>query len=333
MVCRGDIMKALVTGGTGFLGINLIKQLIKLNWQVTVLHRASSNLTDLQELDISYMEADLLDKNQLMAIIPDGIDAIFHLAGDTNMWRKNNHRQYQSNVVASRHIAEVAIAKKIGRFIHTSSIAAYGFHSRVIDESTPSTALISGVNYLKTKFLGEQAVKRLVSEQGLDAVFLNPCAIMGPFDRNNWSQLFTMIKQGTLPGVPPGEGSYCHVREVAAAHIAAYHQGRRGENYILAGADCSFLQVVAKIGELLQQPTPDKPLPAWILKVLGRVSYWRSLITNKEPDMTPEKALMVTERVIASSAKAVKELNYKDDVTIDEMLADCFNWMRSEKLI
>ena len=49
--------------------------------------------------------------------------------------------------------------------------------------------------------------------------------------------------------------------------------------------------------------------------------------------MTPEKALMVTERVIASSSKAVKELNYNDDVAIDEMLSDCFNWMKAEKLI
>lgn len=326
-------MKALVTGGTGFLGINLIKQLIELEWQVTVLHRASSNLKDLQSFDIEFLEADLLNKSQLLEVIPEGIDAVFHLAGDTNMWRKNNGRQYKSNVEASRNLAEVALEKNVGRFIHTSSISAYGFHSGTIDESTPSTALISRVNYLKTKFLGEQAVKRLVSEQGLDAVFLNPCAIMGPFDRNNWSQLFTMIKQGTLPGVPPGEGSYCHVREVAAAHIAAYHQGKRGENYILAGTDCSFLQVVEKIGELLGQPTPNKPLPAWVLKALGRISYWGSLITNKEPDMTPEKALMVTERVIASSSKAVKELNYNDDVAIDEMLSDCFNWMKAEKLI
>lgn len=326
-------MRALVTGGTGFLGINLIKQLIELDWQITVLHRASSDLSDLQNLDVTFLEGDLLNKEQLVAVIPEELDAIFHLAGDTNMWRKNNGRQYQSNVVASRNLAEVAVLKNVGRFIHTSSISAYGFHHQTIDESTPSTALISRVNYLKTKFLGEQAVKRVVSEQGLDAVFLNPCAIMGPFDRNNWSQLFTMIQQGTLPGVPPGEGSYCHVREVAAAHIAAFSKGQRGENYILAGTNCSFLQVVSKIGTLLDKPTPDKPLPAWVLKALGRVSYWGSMLTNKEPNMTPEKALMVTERVVATSSKAVQELGYKDNVAIDEMLFDCFSWMKAEKLI
>ncbi len=326
-------MKALITGGTGFLGINLIKQLRELDWQVVVLHRSTSNLEDLKDLDVEFLEASLSDREQLLVTIPSDLDAIFHLAGDTNMWKKNNARQYDANVLASRNIAEVAAVKKVKRFIHTSSISAYGFHSDVINEQTPSTALTSGVNYLVTKHLGEQAVKKVAEEQNLDTVFLNPCAIIGPFDRNNWSQLFTMIQQGTLPGVPPGEGSYCHVREVAAAHIAAFHKGKSGENYILAGTDCSFLQVITKIGELLNKPTPKKTLPTFAIKMLGQLSYLGSLITNKEPEMTPEKALMVTERVVATSEKAVKELDYNDQVSIDEMLLDCFKWMKSEKLI
>ena len=123
------------------------------------------------------------------------------------------------------------------------------------------------------------------------------------------------------------------MREVAAAHIAAFHKGKSGENYILAGTDCSFLQVITKIGELLNKPTPKKTLPTFAIKMLGQLSYLGSLITNKEPEMTPEKALMVTERVVATSEKAVKELDYNDQVSIDEMLLDCFKWMKSEKLI
>lgn len=326
-------MKVLVTGGTGFLGINLIKQLLEQQWQVTVLHRPSSNLTDLQGLELNFLEASLLDREQLLITIPDDLDAIFHLAGDTNMWSKNDERQYQSNVIASRNLAEVALAKKVRRFIHTSSISAYGFHANVINEDTPSTAMESGVNYLKTKYLGEQAVKTVAKEQGLDAVFLNPCAIMGAHDRNNWSQLFTMIQQGTLPGVPPGEGSYCHVREVAKAHIAAFERGQSNNNYILAGTDHAFLEVVNKIGKLIGKPTPNKPLASWILKAIGRTAYWWSLVTGKEPDLTPEKALMVTKRVVATSTKAVNELGYNDQVSLDEMLNDCYQWMKSEKLI
>lgn len=326
-------MKAAVTGATGFLGINLIHQLLESGWQVTALHRASSNLETLQQLNVECCAVNFLDKANLMERLPDDLDVIFHLAGDTNMWHKNNELQYQTNVEVSKNLAEVAAEKGVKRFIHTSSISAYGFHQNTINEHTPSTALQSGVNYLKTKYLGEQAVKDVASKTKLEAVYLNPCAIIGPFDRHNWSQLFTMIQQDSLPGVPPGEGSYCHVREVAAAHIAAFSNGRSGENYILAGTDCTFLEVVTKIGLLLNKPTPKKPLPAWLLKLLGRVSVWGANITNKEPNMTPEKALMVTKRVVASSDKAITELDYNANVGIDEMLRDCFEWMKSEELL
>lgn len=326
-------MKAAVTGATGFLGINLINQLLELGWHVTALHRPASNLADLQDKGLEFVSVDFNDEKQLVEQLPEELDVLFHLAGDTNLWSKQNARQYQANVEVSKNLAKAAAKKGVGRFVHTSSISAYGFHASVIDENTPSTALTSGVNYLKTKHLGEQAVKQVAQDTGLNAVYLNPCAIMGPYDRNNWSQLFTMIQQETLPGVPSGEGSYCHVREVAKAHIAAFEKGRAGENYILAGTDCSFLEVVTKIGQLLNKPTPNKPVPALLLKLLGRLAYWGSLVTNKEPNMTPEKALMVTKRVVATSKKAVEELNYNDRVSIDEMLQDCFEWMKSEKLL
>lgn len=326
-------MNALVTGGTGFLGINLIHQLLENDWHVIAVYRSGADISELKKLNVQLVETDLLDITKLAIAVPSGLDAIFHVAGDTNMWRPNNNRQYQVNVTATQNLIDVALKKKVKRFIHTSSISAYGFHTQSINESSSSNAMASSVNYLKTKYLGEQAVKEAVKNKGLDAVVLNPCAIIGPYDKHNWSQLFTMINEGTLPGVPSGEGSYCHVREVAAAHIAAFERGSKGENYILAGTDCSFLEVVTKIGKKLEKQTPSKPIPDVAIKLLGSVSYWLSKITNKEPNMTPEKAQMVTERVIATSNKARDELGYNDKVSIDEMLNDCYLWMKHEQLL
>ena len=326
-------MKAFVTGGTGFLGLNVIQQLLEKGWQVIALHRPNSNISDLANLDVTLVVGSLTDITSLLKIVPKDLDAIFHIAGDTNMWSRNNERQFQANVVSTQNLVEVALENKVGRFIHTSSISAYGFHDSIITEQDTSTAMQSGVNYLKTKFLGEKVVKDAVKLRGLNAVVLNPCAIIGPYDRHNWSQLFTMIQNGSLPGVPPGEGSYCHVKEVSAAHITAFEKGKNGENYILAGTDCAFLEVVTKIGKLVNKPTADKTVPKWALKIVGYVSYWWSLITNKEPTMTPEKATMVSKRVVASSNKAVTELGYVDNIAIDVMLEDCYVWMKSERLL
>ncbi|GHB78967.1 dihydroflavonol-4-reductase [Psychrosphaera saromensis] len=326
-------MKAFITGGTGFLGLNVIKQLLDNDWQVIVMHRKNSNVADLAKLNVTLVEGSLTDIHDLHSIVPDDLDVIFHIAGDTNLWRCHDERQFQTNVVGTQNLVDVALEKKVKRFIHTSSISAYGFHDTIITEQDESTAMYSGVNYLKTKFLGEKVVKDAVKFRGLDAVVLNPCAIIGAYDRHNWSQLFTMIQNGSLPGIPPGEGSYCHVNEVAAAHISAFEKGKSGENYILAGTDCAFLEVVTKIGKLLDKPTADKTIPKWILQIVGYISYWTSLLTKKEPNMTPEKATMVSKRVVASSNKAVNELDYVDNISIDVMLEDCYVWMKSEHLL
>lgn len=324
---------AVVTGGSGFLGINLIRRLCEQGWFVTVLHREGSNLKDLKTLGIHYIQAELTNKTSLMTVFPECIDAVFHVAGDTNMWSVNNDRQYQTNVVATDILSEVAIAKQAKRFIHTSSISAYGFHDAVIDENTPSTALKSGVNYLKTKYLGEQVIKNKVAQGRIDAVVLNPCAIMGPYDRHNWAQLFLMINEGRLPGIPSGEGSYCHVQAVAQAHINAFEQGKNGENYILAGVDHSFLEVVTKIGQLLNKKTPTFCVPPALLKTIAKASYLTSLLTRKEPDMTPEKALMVSNRVVANCDEAVKVLNYDNTIPLDQMLRDCHHWLQQQDLV
>ncbi len=323
-------MKAFVTGGSGFLGLNVIMLLQQQGWQVTAMHRKNADISDLKKLNVTLVEGHLEDKSLLKEIMPSDLDAVFHIAADTNMWTKNNQRQYQTNVVGTQNLVDVAIENKVSRFIHTSSISAYGFHEKTITETDKSTAMQSNVNYLKTKYLGEKVVKDAVKQRGLDAVILNPCAIIGAHDKHNWSQLFTMVNTGSLPGVPPGEGSYCHVKQVALAHLAAYTKGRTGENYILAGTNCAFSQVVEKIGKLLGKPTPKKPVSQWILKLVGYTSYWVSLITNKEPTMTPEKALMVSKRVVAISTKAVKGLDYNDNISIDVMLNDCYQWMKSE---
>ena len=147
-----------------------------------------------------------------------------------------------------------------GRFILTSSIAAFGFQAERITEDTTSTALDSSINYFRTKRLAELEVLQAV-ERGLDAVILNPANIIGRYDASGWSRFFKLIEEGRLPGVPPGSGSFCHAREVARAHVTAFERGQAGHHYLLGGVDATFLEVVQRIGALLDRPVPKRPIP------------------------------------------------------------------------
>ncbi|SDK37321.1 SDR family oxidoreductase [Microbulbifer yueqingensis] len=325
-------MHAFVTGGTGFLGANLIEQLLAEGWQVTAMHRPGSDTRLLDRPGVAPVEASLDDIDSLRAVLPAGVDAVFHVAGNTSMWRGGNARQWRDNVVGSANVARVAREKGAGRMVVTSSISAYGYHTELITEESPQLADDPRHHYLYTKKRAEQAVREEIG-QGLDAVFLNPCAIVGKYDTGSWAQAFYMIAGDRLPGVPPGAGSFCHAAEVARAHISAFHRGRSGENYILAGTDATFLEFFATIARLVGKPAPRRTTPALAIRALARMNDWVSRLTGREPAVTPEKAAIITRRVTASSAKASRELGYRTDVELEQMLAESRDWLLEQGLL
>ena len=299
-------MHAFVTGGTGFLGANLIEQLLADGWQVTAMHRAGSDTRLIDRPGVRLVEASLEDIDSLRAALPEAVEAVFQVAANTNMWRGGNARQWRDNVEGSANMARVARERRAGRTVVTSSISAYGCHPLAITEDSPQLADDPRHHYLYTKKRAEEAVREEIS-RGLDAVFLNPCAIVGKYDTSSWAQTFFMIAEDRLPGVPPGAGSFCYAGEVARAHINAYHRGRCGENYILAGTDATFLEFFATVARLLGKTEPRRTTPALAIRALAQVNDWVSRLSGREPAVTPEKAAMITRRVVASSEKARRD--------------------------
>lgn len=323
---------AVVTGGSGFVGGHLVRLLRDHGWHVVALHRPGSDTAALKALGAEPREALLHEPDTVIRAMPEAPEAVFHVAGNTAMWRRRSREQYRDNVLGTRGMVAAALERKAGRFIHTSSISAWGNQSGRIDEDTPSSAGRDWISYNRTKYLAEQEVRKGL-EQGLDAVILNPCGIIGAGDRHNWSQMIMLIQQGKLPGVPPGSGNFCHVIEVARAHISALEKGRTGANYILAGVEASFLELAQTIGRLLDRPAPRRPLPAPLIRLAGRVYPLFSLFSDREPSLTPEKVALVTHRVAADGSRAVRELGFDGDIPLEVMLSECIEWMHKEGLL
>ena len=324
--------QAFVTGGAGFLGGHVITLLIEQGWTVTALHRPRGNRERLEALGAKPVAAQLHEVSQICEVMPESPDAVFHIAGNTSLWRRQDADQYRDNVLGTRAVVAAAIQRGAHRLVHTSSISAYGIQSAPINEDTPSTAANDWISYNRTKYLAEEEVRRGTA-QGLDAVILNPCGIIGAGDTHNWSQLISLIDAGKLPGVPPGSGSFCHVGEVARAHISAWEKGRQGTNYILSGIDASFLEMVRVICDILGRKAPRRTVPALVLRLAGQLYPIGSLFTGNEPRLTPEKVALVTNRVVASSARAEQELGFNNKVPLETMLRECIDWMRAEALL
>ena len=322
---------AFVTGATGFLGINLVQQLLEAGWEVTALHRKSSNLTYLKRFDVVLKEGAITDKDSLMAAIPEGVDAVFHVAASTAMWSKQNDTQFLDNVIGTRNMVEVALAKKAKRFVHTSSVAAFGQNPNEIDETSKSIAMESPVNYVKTKYLAELEVDKAIAN-GLDAVLVNPCDIMGPFDSHNWAQVIQAVYNDDVPGIPPGNGIFCHVKDVARGHIAAYEKGRTGERYLLGGVSATFKEVFNTIQRLMDKKETQFVMPALLMKAVIPFYSLQSKLNGKEPILTLEKYLELTIPKHVNCQKAIDELGFAI-TPLDETIRDSYEWLKKENLL
>ncbi len=319
---------AFVTGGTGFVGLNLVKELMIRGWDVTALHRPSSDLKLLKRFRPKLAVGALTDPAALAAAIPQGIDTIFHVAGNTSMWRGGDAQQTRDNVEGTRNIVEAALAKGVRRLVVTSSISAYGMVSGEIDEQTPSLAANSQVNYQKTKWQAQEIARAAVAK-GLQVVIMQPGAIMGPYDVGTWSRLFLMVRDDKLPGVPASMLTFTHVREVVAAHIAAADKGENGGAYLLGGENRSMLELVSEIAVLVGKPVPTKVMSTAMLRIAAGAGGLASRFTGKQPPITPEMVETISKSVSTKSTKAQRELGYRI-VHLKEMVKDCYDWMVAE---
>jgi nucleoside-diphosphate-sugar epimerase len=322
------VKTAFVTGGTGFVGINLVNELIRQAWSVTCLHRPQSDLKYLGRLPVERRVGDLHDPDSLRAAIPDDVDVVFHVAGDTSAWSKLDAAQSATNVVGTRHIVAAARHQRAKRFVLTSTASAYGRQTTPLSEASVSTADRSWINYERSKWLSEQEVRR-GGQDGLDFVIIQPCAVFGPYDTSVWGSVFKVIRDGKMPALPPGRLPINHVSEVARAHVTAADRAPRGEHYILNG-DCEPLaRIFREMARLLGVDLHAKVLPKFVFKTMGHVAGRVAAWSGKDPDMTPEMADLLCRDSVVTTDKAERELGYRR-VPLERCLKDSYDWLKSE---
>ncbi len=319
--------RAFVTGATGAVGTALVRQLQKQGWGVSALHRESSDITILRALDVDLVEGDICRADSIAGKVPPGTHVFFHVAADMNQWSRHNARQLKINVGGTRNAVEAALGAGVGRFIHTSTISAYGRHNKPINEDSPTHADHSFICYERSKWLAEQEVRKGI-ERGLDAVIVNPCAIMGPGFTAGWAMLFHQIKAGKMKALPPGTLVANHIDEVVKALVAASEKGRTGHNYILTGDAVPVATLIRKAGEIMGIDVTAKIMDARLIGLISRLSDILSKITGREPDLTPEMAALMSQKLSCDTDKARRELGYNEVpwvVGLDEM----YHWLHA----
>jgi nucleoside-diphosphate-sugar epimerase len=321
---------AFVTGGTGCVGRNLVDELLGGGWRVVAACRPSPRVARLALAGVEVRQVDLADGAAVLEAMPERVDAVFHAAANVSHWHREAAAQHRDNVLATRHLVVAALARKAGRFIFTST-GATDPHAGC----GPDQAARIPCQYVRTKRLSEIEVEAGVA-RGLDAVTVKPAIVVGAYDWNNYSRIFTMLaRRPVVVVVLPGTVDFCHARDVARGHVGAFAAGRRGASYALGGHPACWLDIYRRVARLLGVAPPARATPLWMLRAVSYPLTWMSCLSGRRPPITPQLVAMLAGSGTTSNQELERsrsELGYAS-APIDAMLADCHRWMVAEGLL
>lgn len=320
-------MRALVTGGTGFIGSHVARALVDAGHTVRVLHRANSKLTALAGIPFESALGDILDTKALQAACVD-CDWVFHVAAIAHYWRSDQAEMFEANIEGTRRVLAAARDAGVKRVIFTSSAAAVGvLPDRPSDETVAFNLPPAHFPYGYSKVLAERLIREAV-DAGQDVVIVNPSVVMGPGDLNMISGSFIVqTKQfGRLTPITSGGIGVVDVRDVARWQLQAAEKGISGERYLLSTANYTYPDWFALIADtvgvgrpLISAPNFVLPLVAWAIDRL------RSL--GIDTPINADQVRLGGRKVYFDASKTWAAFG-EPQITMPDSLRDTCDWYR-----
>ncbi len=319
-------MRVLVTGATGLVGSAVARELVSAGHDVRVLARPKSDLSNLAGLPVAIARGDVLDGPSVRAAA-EGCDGLVHVAGLVGFRPGMRERLLAVNTTGVAVTLEAARQAGVRRAVVTSSIAAGGGTYRPIvqDETAPSNAEAIGIDYFVSKLRGEHAARQ-VAARGLEVVILRVGYVLGPGDLARSSGATALLfLTGAIPAYVDGGVSFCDVRDVARAHLAALERGGPGELYLVGGHNLRMGEVVSRFAGVAGLPPPRRiPYPVALVGTLAWET-WRLLGGEVRCRVSVDLVRASGLFTFVSSAKAERELGYTI-LPIEESARDTVRW-------
>jgi dihydroflavonol-4-reductase len=329
-------MTTLVTGATGFLGSAVVRTLLDRGEAVRVLVRRESDRRNIAGLNVEVVEGNLNDPQSLRNAVK-GCRTLYHAAADYRLWVRDPKQLYETNVTATRELLLLASEAGVERIVYTSSVATLGREpsGRPADERTPVTIDDMTGHYKRSKFLAEEDVNRLVRDEKIPVVIVNPSTIIGPRDirPTPTGRMVEEAARGKIPAFVDTGLNVVHVDDVAAGHVQAYEHGKIGERYVLGGDDMMLREILAEIASLVGRRPPRIRLPRGAVLPVAYIAEFAARIRGSavEPLVTVDGIKMSKKFMFFSSEKAKKAIGYAPRPG-REALADAVEWLRVHKL-
>jgi len=303
-------MRALVTGGTGFIGSSIVRALLRAGYEVRVLIRNGSDTRNLDGLEIERVIGDITDPMSLARAMR-GCTHVFHAAALYSFWVTIPGLIERVNVQGTRNVLRAALEAGIERVVYTSSVAALAVpeDGTPVDELTPiDPGKIIGA-YKRSKYAAEQVALEYVAK-GLPVIIVNPSFPVGPRDikPTPTGQTIVDFLNHRLPAYVDTGMNVVDVDDVARGHVLAAEKGRIGERYILGGKNMTMGELLALLSKITGIRAPRMRMPYQPLLALSYLNAGWCRMTKTTPRMTPDTIRMSRHYMYYNPAKAIDEL-------------------------
>ncbi|HYG22224.1 MAG TPA: hopanoid-associated sugar epimerase [Verrucomicrobiae bacterium] len=328
-------MNCFVTGASGFVGANLVHELIARGHRVKALVRRGSDSRGIGGLEVERVDGDVSDPALLAGAIR-GCDWCFHVAASYHLWLRDYAPMYAANVEGTRNVLAAAAQAGCSRIVYTSTVGCIGLPREVngtvvpTDETTPVSEAQMSNHYKRSKWRAEVVARELASK-GLPIVIVNPSAPVGPRDvkPTPTGQVIVDFLNRNMPGYVDTGLNWVHVRDVVVGHILAAEKGRIGERYILGNAEGNWTMKAAL--DVLQGitglPAPTMRVPHAVALAAAYVSEGMAAVTGKPPKAPLAGVRMARYKMFFNPAKAIRELGIPQTQP-KTALADAVAWFR-----
>ncbi|MBS1878212.1 MAG: NAD-dependent epimerase/dehydratase family protein [Actinobacteria bacterium] len=306
-------MKVFVTGGTGFIGGAIVRQLRERGDQVVVLARNPGRAEAAAALGCEVVAGDLGDERAIREGML-GCDAVIHAAAvyEVGIPASQRPAMRDANVGGTERVLSAALEEKIPKVVYVSTVGVFGnTHGRIVDEAYehPGDGFTSC--YEETKWEAHQVARRLIGE-GLPCVIVQPGGVYGPGDTSSIGQLLNQFLAGKMPLIPFPELGIClsHVEDVAAGILLALDQGRPGEAYVLSGPATTTRETIATVAALTGRKAPKRAIPVPLMKAMIPIGPLVGKAMGQPPNL--RELINSADGVTfwASYEKAERELGY-----------------------
>ena len=319
---------------SGFVGSAVARAFADAGWRVRGLARASSRRDNLDDFPGELAEGDLRDTGAVSRAM-EGVRYVCHVAADYRLWAPDPEEIVRNNRDTTLAVMQAALDADVERIVYTSSVATIvPDPAAPADETRPATEADVVGAYKRSKVVAEGLVERMVREQGLPAVIVNPSTPIGPRDvrPTPTGRIIVEAANGRMPAFVDSGLNLVHVDDVAAGHVAALERGEIGERYILGGQDATLADMLGGIATIVGRRPPTLALPRAPLVPLAWANERIARLTGKEPFLTLDALRMSRHRMFYSSAKARADLDYEAR-DHHAALTAAIDWFRSAGMI